>query len=336
MVISSPRNTGRATKATPARDKFAKVRVLLADRDIRTATLVQRVLLSFGFSNIDIAHNGKAALDKLAEHKFDLLITEWAMAPVSGIEMVKAIRRAKAEKRIKRDIPIIMLTAQGQKETVIDARDAGISEFLVKPFSAQTISDRLIQVIDNPRAFVDSDSFVGPCRRRKGSPPPGMQERRGQKKADILPPNRDIRETIGVDASEILTEIEVKRAQLELQKAESDFIAWAKDDISSLENTYKQLAANPSHPQAKRQMLEAAYAIKSQAGIFGYDLGTQIAGMLVDYLNAHGDIDSNRLTVIRKHIDVISVVFRNQIKNAAQNVGRELIASLHKLVEKLG
>ena len=337
-MARAPRTFEKKDMADP-HERFAHVRVLVADRDMRVATLVKRVLRSFGFSMIETAGSGEAALDKLRAEKFDLIITEWNMQPINGIELVKAIRTAKEEERLRRDIPIIMLTAQGQKEAVEQARDSGINEFLVKPFSAHTLSHRLIQVIDKPRVFVDSPVYAGPCRRRRGALPPGEQERRGVralKDTAILPANTAIRDQMGVDAAKIINEIEVKKAQSELLAAEGDFLVWAKDDIVSLEMAYGELAKNPANQVAHAALLDVAYAIKSQAGIFGYDLGTEVGALLVDYLTTHKELDGNKLVVVRKHIDTISVIFRQKMKEAGQQIGRELISSLHKLIEKLG
>ncbi|MEJ0009175.1 MAG: response regulator [Alphaproteobacteria bacterium] len=231
------RDSNDRDKQKVSRERFGNVRVLVADRDIRTATLVQRVLFSFGFAKIDVTNSGDVALEKLRTEPYDLIVTEWQIQPMTGIDLVRAIRRAKADERLRRDIPIIMLTARGDKETVTAARDAGITEFLVKPFSAATISNRLVQVIDNPRIFVEAGEYSGPCRRRRADPPPGMQERRGKRagSATISPPNEAIRDRLSVPAAELLTEGTVTRAQDALLAAEGDFLAWAKDDIARLE-----------------------------------------------------------------------------------------------------
>ncbi len=337
-MARAPRKFAPLDKYDP-RQRFAGVCVLVADRDVRISGLVKRVLRSFGFLQIEVVNSGEGALNKLRQEKFDLIITEWHMQPVNGVDLARAIRMAKDEQRLRRDIPIIMLTARGQKESVEEARDAGVNEFLVKPFSAHTLSNRLIQVIDKPRVFVESPGFVGPCRRRRGEPPPGTEERRAARKpkgTEILPANTSIRDLVGIDAAKIINAVEIKRAQSELLAAEGDFLEWAKDDVSSLEKAFAELTGHPGDIVAHAALLDVAYAIKSQAGIFGYDLGTEVGGMLVEYLTAHTPLDANKLVVVRKCIDTISVIFRQKMKEAGQAVGRELISSLHQLIEKLG
>jgi two-component system chemotaxis response regulator CheY len=317
------------------RERLGNVRVLLADRDVRTATLVNRILFSFGFRHIDMVTSGEEVLDVLRRRPYDLIITEYNMTPTDGIALVREIRNARDDNRIRRDIPIIMLTAYAERDHVEAARDAGISEFIVKPFTAKTISNRIIQVIDNPRSFIDVPDYVGPCRRRRDGPPAGIEERRGRSSTPSLPPNDELQKHIA-PAAELITEGVIETAQLELMKAEGEFVEWAKDDILLLEAAYAEMDKHPGSAGAHKALLEAAYAIKSQAGIFGYDLGTGIASMLVQYLTAHPDIREERLTVVRKHIDAIVVIFTEKIKDTRRDIGQDLINSLRALAKKLG
>jgi CheY-like chemotaxis protein len=318
------------------RQRLSKLKVLVADRDNRTASLVQGILFSFGFRNMDVVTSGESALTLLRSRPYDIIITEWNMVPVDGVRLVKAIRRAKDDARIPRDIPIIMLTARADKESIYMARDAGITEFVAKPFSAKAISNRIIQIIDNPRAFVENDSYVGPCRRRLGEPPPGVEDRRVLS-STTLPPSQNLQEQLGeMRAADILTEAAVEQAQADLEEAESTFIDWAFADIKLLEQAYTTLVHKPNDEAAARALSEAAYAIKSQAGIFGYSLGTEVATLLVGYLETPRDFTKDNLVVLRKHIDAIHVIFKQKIKQHGQHIGRNMMLALKTLAEKLG
>lgn len=318
--------------------RLGKIKVLVIDRDARTASLVTSVLRAFGFTHIEVATNGEQVVEAMKQKPFDLIITEWHLAAETGVQLVRAVRLSQQNYILRRDVPIIMLTARSDRDAVRAARDAGITEFLAKPFSAKTLAQRLIQVIDNPRLFIDAPGFVGPCRRRRGDPPPGEEERRGRPAYDVFPPNRELAELIGTEfrAADLFTEQLVMQVQEELQKQEAVFIEWANDDIHELELAYKLLYDDWGDEAARAQMMNAAYVIKSQAGIFGYDLGTQVAGSLVDYLENHPKLSRDHLTVLRKHIDTMAVIFHQKIKEAGRELGSELIDSLHKLVAKLG
>lgn len=319
------------------RERLAKLNVLVADRDFRTASLVQRILFSFGFRNLDVTTNGESALALLRSRPYNILITEWNMVPVDGVALVKAIRTAKEDARIPRDIPILMLTAKSDKESVLTARDAGITEFVAKPFSAKTISNRIIQIIDNPRAFIESKAYVGPDRRRRGEPPPGVEDRRGKGKSKVSPANSSLQKQLGsFSAAEIINDLAVAQAQAELLKAENDFIDWAREDIMQLEKAYKAIKLHPSDKDARQELLDAAYAIKSQAGIFGYPLGTEVAGLMVEYLSSRRKYNSDNLIVLGKHIDTIGVIFKQKIKESGQGIAMDMLHSLKKLILKLG
>lgn len=323
------------------RARLGEVRVLVADRDQRTAMLVQRILFAFGLRNIELTTDGEKALELLRLFSFDFLITEWNMHPMDGLSLVRAIRHARDDKRIRRDIPILMLTAEAELMNVTAARDAGITEFIAKPFSAATISSRIIQIIDNPRAFVESPHYIGPCRRRRGAPPPGMVERRGRADAapsssTITPPDFALREQLGIaSAAEVFTPAAIAAAQDDLMQSQGDYVDWAREDIAALKSAFRTLSGDPSSIDAQQGMLAAAYAIQSQAGTFGYSLGTEMAKMLHEYVTKHRPPSENHLLVIGKYIDAIAVTFNRNVEQFGQSIARDLIASLRQLTQKL-
>lgn len=167
-----------ATKNLSSR--LSTVSVLLVDDDIRISTLVRDILNSLGFKTVHIAKNGAQALEILEENEIDLIITDWQMSPVDGINLVKHLRSAPGSKY--RFIPIIMLTGNAERHEVELARDAGVTEFVVKPFTAKALISRIILVVENPRSFVLSREFKGPDRRRRTEPVPDSKKRRKQDK----------------------------------------------------------------------------------------------------------------------------------------------------------
>lgn len=337
MALRTPPTRPLRHSDEERRARLSKLHVLVADRDHRTASLVQRILFSFGFRNMDITTNADSMLALLRTRPYDILILELNMEPLDGITLVKNIRTAKDDARIPAYIPILMLTAKSDKENVIAARDAGITEFVAKPFSAKTISNRIIQIIDNPRAFIECANYTGPDRRRRGEPPPGVEDRRGSGKGKITPANEGLKKELGnITAADIINELVVAEAQMELVRAEDDFIDWARQYIEDLEGAFKDLQRQPTSKHARHQMIDAAYAIKSQAGMFGYTLGTEVAGLMLDYLSSRRNYDSNSLIVIGKHIDTIRIIFHERIKESGLALASEMIVNLKKLIFKIG
>lgn len=166
----------------PSTDYMRHVNVMVADPDRQIRSLVVDVLQKAGIINIAVVDNGKKAIAVLREKDIDLLITDWRMMPVDGIQLIDYIRSDPNSPNTF--LPIIMLTGKAERKDVTRARDTGVTEFLVKPFSAKTLFERLVMVIENPRSFVLSDHYRGPDRRRRTDIPPSGKERRGVRGSD--------------------------------------------------------------------------------------------------------------------------------------------------------
>jgi DNA-binding response OmpR family regulator len=165
-----------ATPPTGRPTGLRNLGVLILDDDPRIAQIVRDILTDLGFNKVYIGRDGSAGLRMMREHVIDLIITDWRMEPMDGIDFIRHVRHDKDSPN--RYVPIIMLTGQAEAEDVEVARDAGVNEFVVKPFTVRRLVDRLMLIIDNPRGFVLARDFKGPDRRRRKTPPPGGTDRR--------------------------------------------------------------------------------------------------------------------------------------------------------------
>jgi two-component system chemotaxis response regulator CheY len=119
------------------------MRILLVE-DYKTMLRILRNLLNqLGFKNIDEASDGSEALHKLRQAPFDLIIADWNMEPMTGFQLLKEVR---ADERLKKT-PFIMVTAESKTENVIAAKQAGVSNYIVKPFSTETLKAKLVSVL---------------------------------------------------------------------------------------------------------------------------------------------------------------------------------------------
>jgi two-component system, chemotaxis family, chemotaxis protein CheY len=119
------------------------MRVLIVD-DYKTMLNIIRTLLNqLGFSNIYEATDGATALQKLREANFGLVIADWNMEPVSGLQLLKDVR---ADTRLK-GLPFIMVTAESKTENVVAARAAGVNNYILKPFTAATLKQKIVAVM---------------------------------------------------------------------------------------------------------------------------------------------------------------------------------------------
>lgn len=127
--------------------------------------LVISVLDTLGVGRILTAADGDEGFDKFCQENPDIVIADWHMLPVSGIDLVKKIR--KNNNSPNKMVPIIMMTGYSAMPRVSEARDCGATEFLVKPFSANDMARRIAYVINKPRDFIETEDFFGPDRRRR-------------------------------------------------------------------------------------------------------------------------------------------------------------------------
>ncbi len=113
--------------------------VLLVDDYNTMIRIIRSLLKQLGFTDIDDASEGKAALAKMRQRRYGLVISDWNMEPMTGYELLKQVRADAALSRT----PFIMVTAESKTENVIAAKKAGVNNYIVKPFNAQTLQGKI-------------------------------------------------------------------------------------------------------------------------------------------------------------------------------------------------
>jgi len=116
-----------------------KMPILIVDDYKTMLRIIKNLLNQLGFDNIDEATDGSAAFDKLKEKAYGLVISDWNMEPMSGFEFLQKIRLDDDNK----GLPFIMITAESKTENVIAAKKAGVSNYIVKPFNAGTLKQKI-------------------------------------------------------------------------------------------------------------------------------------------------------------------------------------------------
>jgi len=119
------------------------MKVLVVDDYQTMLKVLTSLLRQLKFTNVEAASNGADALAKLRGGGFDLVISDWNMEPMSGFELLQAVRADEALK----DLPFILVTAESKTENVIAAKQAGVSNYIVKPFTAETLKTKLVSVL---------------------------------------------------------------------------------------------------------------------------------------------------------------------------------------------
>ena len=156
--------------------QLENIRVLIAEDDKMMQTLIQEVLKQLGFTSLTATASGRAAIELLERFDFDLVISDWRMKDMDGIDIIRFVRRDPKARYFR--IPIILLTGNTEAHYVLQARDAGVNEYIIKPFTAEQLARRIRNLIEKPRGFVAAPIYSGPDRRHRRAAPPVGQERR--------------------------------------------------------------------------------------------------------------------------------------------------------------
>ena len=120
------------------------MKILVVDDFSTMRRIIKNLLRDLGFNNTSEADDGLTALPMLKSGNFDLLVTDWNMPGMQGIDLLKAVR-ADADENLK-NIPVLMVTAEQKKEQIIEAAQAGVNGYIVKPFTALILKEKLEKI----------------------------------------------------------------------------------------------------------------------------------------------------------------------------------------------
>jgi two-component system chemotaxis response regulator CheY len=120
----------------------SSLKFLVVDDFSTMRRIVRNLLKELGYTNTEEAEDGAAALNRLKNDKFDFVVSDWNMPNMTGLELLKTIR---ADESLK-TLPVLMITAEARKENIIEAAQAGANGYIVKPFTAATLSEKLAKI----------------------------------------------------------------------------------------------------------------------------------------------------------------------------------------------
>ena len=117
--------------------------ILVVDDYKTMLRIIRNLLKQLDFNNVDEATDGSEALKKLREKDYGLVISDWNMEPMTGLQLVREVR---SDKKLKK-LPFIMVTAESKTDNVVAAKEAGVSNYIVKPFNAETLKQKIVSVL---------------------------------------------------------------------------------------------------------------------------------------------------------------------------------------------
>jgi two-component system, chemotaxis family, chemotaxis protein CheY len=328
--------------------KLANIRVLIADGDVNIALVLLTMLQRMGFKHVHVVRNGAAAIELLQRERVDIVLTEWQMEPVDGLELTHHIRTS--EDPGLRLMPVIMVTARAEKQDVEICRDAGVTEFVVKPFNSVTVFKRIKQIVDNPRGFLLHNSYTGPDRRRKyGQEEPERNRRKltptiisteiSRPVDDIpkyIPPDSVLKDRIGLTDSldSIITPMILDKAQKVIDNLKDQSLDWIRTSIEKADVCYMKLVAR-SQQECIDQFGEAVLSIKSHSGTFGYAIPCEVAQSLYSFLRFSYTMGSSQHNqVLLKHLQALKVLLGHHAQGHPLEKEQQLLAVLQEMAKK--
>ena len=118
------------------------INILIVDDFSAMRQIIRNLLHELGFDNTAEADNGQTALPMLKTGDFDFLVTDWSMPGMDGLRLLKTVR---ADEQLG-DLPVLMVTAEAKREQIVDAAEAGVNAYIVKPFTAETLKDKMDKI----------------------------------------------------------------------------------------------------------------------------------------------------------------------------------------------
>ncbi len=120
------------------------MKILIVDDFSTMRRIIKNLLRDLGFTNTDEADDGNTALPMLQSGKYDFLVTDWNMPGMTGIELLKAVRN---DSNLV-NLPVLMVTAESKREQIIEAAQAGVNGYVVKPFTAATLQEKIDKIFE--------------------------------------------------------------------------------------------------------------------------------------------------------------------------------------------
>lgn len=328
-----------------------KAAILIADTDVMIAEVLKQALYRMGLTNVTRVISAEEAIKALHKKHFDILITEWEMKPTSGLDMVKSIRQLQVPHIAM--IPVIMLTARAEKMDVVEARDAGVTEFLVKPFTAKALFNRLEHIIDFPRDFIIAKEFVGHDRRRHRNVETEEEQRKLLPALIIDPqklnhvddkqrpyrvvPTHELKKKIGAvnGLSKIITPEILEEAQLQIASFQEESLKWIAEDLKRLE-TALTIMETADGIHAQEDTKDALLSIKSRAGTFDFLIASEVAFSFYCFLrNKFVYGNEQHRVIISKHLEVLKIVLSRKVTGMGSTLEQQLLEGLNILTHKL-
>lgn len=306
---------------SPKDAAFGTRSALIVDDSHLMRQLLRSLLRDFGFNLIGEAADGSEALEALGIRNYDVVLCDWMMEPTDGYNFVSQLRQHTSEHL--KGLPVIMLTSVGDEPQVRAARDIGVTEYLIKPVSADKLRKRLLAVFNRPRDFVTTESYVGPDRRRRQETGSNTPARRLSDELAALP--------------ETATDTPVDD-----RPTGRDYVPVLKAELRRLGDLCREIEdENGAAAEPWIVMARIAHDLKGQAATFGFQVIAEIAARL-EKLSRPVARDTallrkameRRIGSTQRHVDALRLVFEQGVTTGSPETDA-LLERLDRAIERV-
>ncbi|GBF57662.1 chemotaxis protein CheY [Candidatus Phycosocius bacilliformis] len=287
---------------TPQRLDLSALSILVVDDQPFFRVLLTEILRNLGVRNVTVAVDGEDGLDAFDSVRPDIVITDWMMPKVDGIELARRIRAIDDD--TLKITPIILVTANNRKSQIEFARNSGVDEFILKPVSVKSVCDRLREVIERPRNFIDDPGYTGPCRRRRADP-------------EFKGPYRRFDDPLEITSE--ADQLASMRSILNLALARLGLL------VNALRDGRTDIMA---------QLVKAVTEVYELAEDIRDFHVSRVAALLKTYLVKAGSAQSVRPDVIQTHLNAIDVLFKTPLTQSRMR--DQVVSGLQEVVAKVG
>ncbi|MBP2230217.1 CheY-like chemotaxis protein [Azospirillum agricola] len=339
--------------------KLGRLSVLVVEDSGFIRAVLTATLRAIGVGRVQAVASGADAIRWLEARRpalpagaapVDLVISDLVMPEVDGLMLLRWLRYS--PRSPDKFLPVLMLSGAADRQYVEQARDLGATDFIAKPFSAQTIASRLLFAVARPRRFVLAKGYFGPDRRRTDKPV--ALDCRMTGGSEILVVHSASR-AAGIDRFPVIhfdlpNRLAVKvgiapkgpvptlpaevlaAAEEEIQNRAGDYATWIAGEVEEMSRRIERLDREPDAvPGLIAQVNRAAHEMRGQGGIFGYPLITQIAKSLYEATRGGaggGTVTENERLLFKAHADAIRAVMNARVSGDGGATGQQLLASL--------
>ncbi len=304
---------------------FSKISILVVEDISVMRQLLADIIKTLGVGTVYTAADGKEGYDRYVLKNPDIIITDWHMPKMDGLQLIEKIR--KDPKSPHRNVPIIMISGLNAPTRVAQARDLGVTEYLTKPFTVQDLAKRLSHIVSKPRDFILTPNFVGPDRRRRESDDFKGKIQRKKETDKKIKAEKYLQKKVGT-----IRQIDpwlITQSERVLEEIKINFIPIAqgflKEFKEAIEAAEKSL---PASKKIKEDIIFSVMQLKANAKIFKYGLIGELSSTTLNFLEGSTLIDDLILEILNAQHTTILHLINTRASGDGGEEGEALTAEL--------